>query len=504
MKKLFALVLALVMVMSLATAAFAAEGETGTLTITGAHTDYTYEIYRILDLESYADKNYSYKVNAKWADFFATDAAKKYFAVDEDGYISQVEGSTLSNAAETAQFAQDALAWAKANTIAPEKSTKNTGDFEVTTGNNIKFSDLELGYYLVDSDLGALCGLSTTNPDAVLTAKNTPPTQDKQVQEDSTIQWGGANTADIGQTVNFRVTVNVHAGAQKYVLHDSMSEGLTFVPSSVVVTHENPDANPPSSKVIAAEGNYEVVTDPAAHTDACKGNCTSHGNCTFEIKFSDDFMKTLEKNDKLIITYSAVVNENAVIGDAGNSNNSRLEFGEGYCTGWDETVTKVFSFDIVKTDDENKLIDGAKFEVYDVAEGGTALKFVKVEDGKYRRAVASDPAESVVTEIEVKGGKVTVEGFDNGTHYLYETVAPAGYNKLDERIAFTISDANLSATFENDVYSAGSGVQVENKSGTVLPQTGGMGTTLFYVFGTVLVAAAVVLLVTKKRMTAEN
>ena len=101
----------------------------------------------------------------------------------------------------------------------------------------------------------------------------------------------------------------------------------------------------------------------------------------------------------------------------------------------------------------------------------------------------------------VKDGKVRVVGFDNGTYYLEETEAPDGYNKLTARQKFIISDGNLDATFNGDVYSTGSGVHVVNKTGSMLPETGAMGTMLFITFGMFVVLGTGVLLVTKKRMS---
>ena len=114
----------------------------------------------------------------------------------------------------------------------------------------------------------------------------------------------------------------------------------------------------------------------------------------------------------------------------------------------------------------------------------------------YRRARADEEG----VEIEVVDGKVTVVGFDNGVYYLEETAAPAGYNKLTARKEFTIADANLDSVFSGGIYSTGSGVHVVNKTGTMLPETGGVGTVIFVVLGTLAVLGAGVLLVTKKRM----
>lgn len=523
MKKMFALILAIVMVMGLATTAFAAEEiETGSITINGAHTEYTYEIYKILDLYSF-NKNpdsesygaYSYKVNATWKDFFATEYCQKYFAVNADGYVSLVEGNTLQ--ADIAAFAQEALKWAKDNSITPEKSTNNEDDYTTGTSNGvdyIKFSNLPLGYYLIDSDVGALCGLTTTDKDASVLAKNNPPTQEKQVKEDSTDTWGESNTADIGQVVEYRVIIDVHTGAENYVFHDYMDAGLTFDATSVKVYLAEPGSAGTGTDTVELVNTDDVtyykvksgenLTSCSTKTgEKCSVCGAKHEDCTFEIAFTDAAIAKFNTNDKIIIYYSAALNENALIADDANTNKSRLEYGEGYCSGWDDTKTYTYSIDIVKTNGVNTLIDGAKFEIYDVAENGTALKFVQLADGSYRRATEDDT--NTVTEIEVKNGKVTVSGFDNGTYYLEETVAPVGYNKLSSRQSFTISGKNLSAYFsEDNIYTTGSGVWVVNQTGTMLPETGGMGTTLFYVFGVVLVAAAGILLVTKKRMTAEN
>ena len=114
----------------------------------------------------------------------------------------------------------------------------------------------------------------------------------------------------------------------------------------------------------------------------------------------------------------------------------------------------------------------------------------------YRRARADETG----VEIEVKDGKVTIVGFDNGVYYLEETVAPEGYNMLTSRKEFTIADGNLDSVFNGDIYSSGSGVHVVNKTGSMLPETGAAGTMMFITFGTIAVLGAGVLLVTKKRM----
>ena len=124
-----------------------------------------------------------------------------------------------------------------------------------------------------------------------------------------------------------------------------------------------------------------------------------------------------------------------------------------------------------------------------------------MDDGvTYRRARTDEQTDGKTVNIVVEDGRVRVVGFDNGTYYLEEKVTPEGYNSLPARQKFIIADGNLNATFNGEIYSTGSGVHVVNKSGTMLPETGGMGTTLFICFGAVAVLGTGVLLVTKKRM----
>ena len=476
MKKLMSLVLVLLILVAMSAPAFALSG--GSITINGVSGDATYEIYELLSLESYnsATGVYSYKVVPAWETFFRTGEGSAYFTIDAQGYATW---TAAEDDATVAEFAKKALAYAKTPpTIAPTQSSKNTGEF-VITGEAGKFSNLELGYYLVDSTVGALCGLTTTNPNASINAKNGTPTVDKQVKEDSTEQWGGHNTAEVGQTVEFRTTIDVHAGAENYVLHDEMSAGLTFVQVTKIehvipggVTHTTPDSK------------YDVVT--AALGDGC----------TFEVQFTKEFCDDLETNDKVIVYYTAVVNENAVVGTTGNPNKTWLDFGEGNHSTSDTTQTYVYGFDLIKTDGQNILIDGAQFKIYDAATDGNEVRVVKVNDGLYRRAKSDETPVSIV----VKNGKVRVEGFDNGTYYLEETVTPDGYNQLAARQKFIIADGNLDAVFNDGVYSTGSGVHVVNKSGTMLPETGGAGTAMLIGFGVVVALGTGILLVTKKRM----
>jgi len=490
LKHFVSILLVLALALAMAVPAFA-ETETGSITIENINPGAVYKIYKILDLESYVEGGaYSYKVTAAWAAFFETPQAKNYFAVD-NGYATWVAED--DDDATVAAFAQLALAYAKATaSITPTKTSATEGAFVLSAdGKNGTFSGLDLGYYLVDSNAGALCGLTTNDPDAEIAVKNGIPTLTKDVQEDSKVgaddEFGDTNTADIGQTVKFRAVVDVAAGAEGYVVHDWMCDALNFTEVTEILHVTS--ANSAGTKLVAAD--YNVVTQGLSD------------GCTFHVVFTAAGMAKFGDGDQLVLYYTAVLNEDAVIAGDGNPNKARLEYGEkingeGIFTPWDNTVTYTYAFDLVKTDKEHKLLDGAEFLLYDAATEGNVIPVVLGEDGEtYRLAMEGEEGVSIV----VTDGMVRIQGLDSDTYYLEETVVPEGYNRLPQRHAFTIEGENLDATVEDGyIAEESSGVHIINKSGTVLPETGGVGTTLFYVIGGILVLAAVVLLVTKKRM----
>lgn len=468
-KKVLGAMLTMFMVLAVSvTTAFAEVNDsTGKITINNAVDGHTYNAYQILVLESYDETHeaYAYKANTDWDGWLKTQT--QYVSIDAQGYVTWVEK------ADAAAFAKAAIAHAKETSIQPVKTV-------TATGATVEFTDLNLGYYLVDTSLGTLCSLNTTTPGAEMFEKNEQPPVKKEVKEDSTVNWGEENTAEIGQTVEFKTTIGAKPGAESYVLHDVMSDGLTLDPDSIEAAGLNKGQD-------AESGDYHVVT-----TGLSDG-------CTFEVVFHQSYLDTITADTDIVVTYDAVVNESAVIAGDGNSNKTQLKFGEDsdFETTWDETKTYTFKVDVVKTDGDDKVLDGAQFKLYNAKTGGDEIALVQVSDGVYRLAKDGETGVEYITTVN---GQLEIKGFDaNTNYYLEETKAPDGYNKLAERVEIAVKEANLEASVSNDTWQSG-GVHVVNHTGSLLPTTGGMGTTIFYVAGGAIVIAAAATLVYRKRM----
>ena len=262
-KKIAAIMLSIMMVLGMASVV-SAEGAgatatpgTGKITITNAIPKQTYEIYRILELESHnmTTGNYAYKATSAWKSFIEGTGIKDVYVTINNDYV------TWKEEANAAEFAQKALKYANDNRLTFDQKETAPDATAGETTSEVTFSTLPLGYYLVDSNVGALCSLNTTNPTATIQEKNGVPSVEKKVQEDSKVnaadEWGKSNTADIGQTVNFQTTITAQPGAQNYVLHDKMDAGLTFDGTVTVKKGDTTLTDP---------DNYRLITK-TSHTD---------------------------------------------------------------------------------------------------------------------------------------------------------------------------------------------------------------------------------------------
>lgn len=192
-------------------------------------------------------------------------------------------------------------------------------------------------------------------------------------------------------------------------------------------------------------------------------------------------------------TYSATVTKEAT---DNASNAAKVKYNSKELNGG-STDTETYYFDLVKDNDKDEVLEGAEFKLYDAETSGNEIPVVKVSDGVYRVAVTGE------TGVAIEAGTARIQGLDGTkTYYLEEIKAPAGYNILTSRVAVQMESADHPATVENNKYVSG-GVEVVNRRGAELPSTGGIGTTIFYVIGAILVIGAGILLVTRRRMSSK-
>lgn len=433
--------------------------EKGTITINKAIVNESYNIYKVLDLETYdkVNNHYIYRAASGWETFL--DGATDYLeARNENGdkYYVWKDGVDKSRAKE---FAEKAYKYAKDNNITPTMTKE-------ATSTSVVFDNLDLGYYLVDSSVGALLHLTTTNPTATVNEKNTlNPNVDKNVLENSTGVYGKENDDMIGSTISYKTTITTGAGYGNYVLYDKMDKGLTFNVNSVVVKI--------GDDVVEAN-NYVVKT-----------NVTDY---TFVIEFNDEFILKQPKNTNIDVYYTATLNKDATIEGDGNINETFLKYGNNITTDKKKTITYTYAFEIIKTNKEGVELTGAEFILLDKL--GNEIKVIlKDEETKtYRIATENEIG------VNIKAGKATIEGLDKDSYKLKEVVSPEGYNKLTSPVEFSVNGKTNVTIIER------TRVNVINYTGSELPETGGIGTKLFITSGLSLVLICGLVLVTKLRL----
>lgn len=485
-KKIAAIMFAFMMVFSLSTNVNADSGKyedsDGKITISNAVKDQTYTIYRMLKLESFDGNNYSYTLENGWENFISTGAGKDYLEKNSDGYI--IFKSEKNNETDMRLFAKAAFAYAKTAKLNDDakKSVK-------APSTSVTFEDLPLGYYVVGSTVGSLCELKTTNKEVTITDKNDTPTVEKKIvkyNEDHSENLVDSNSANIGEEVVFKTTIDIKPGAKNYILHDKMDSHLRY--DCILQIHDNNDNN------IAADTGYVVKT--TGLTDA---------DCTFELSFTEAFYANNRDNidtkklNKIYVYYQATVKDDAVVKQE-MKNNTYLTFGENNTnSNEDYTITKTFGIPVFKYTGTNTALPDAKFILSTdpkCTDSMKTLKFTKNSEDKYRY----DEKKGTEELVSLADGMINIEGIKAGTYYLKETEAPKGYNLLKTIQMIEISE---DGSIKLNGKAITNNVGVQNNTGSLLPSTGGMGTTLIYLIGGALVLGSGIVLANKKRAKAK-
>ena len=497
MKKLITLLAVLTLALAMAVPAFAETTTPTKYTITINNGTGTYAAYQIFKGDLH-EKTLS---NIEWGDNVTDEGRTKFGNAADKAKTITTEADAKAFAVEVAKYLTDPAAGTGTDSI-----TVSGPGYYLIKNTSVGEGEVFTDYIL------RVVGDIKVNP------KSGKPTLDKQIRHNETGVWGVVGDNQIGDTVEFRTltTVPIVSGYTQYtyVIHDEMSAGLT--------------SNVRSNEDVTIKVNDETVLDKNYYTVTVDEVNTNKFTVTVDVLNAIKDGKMVEGNT-LYTYYTGILNEKAkVYNDGKQDNKAYLEYSNNphdHAT-TNSTPVKVvydwtFKMGVKKVDgaDGTPLTD-AKFvlskekncDLGAIGDDGqphnteNLISLIKNSDGSYTVAPAGYNG-SVVNVITA--GDITINGLDDATvYYLYETKAPAGYNRLTAAVRFeitaTYSDAgdnctSVTATVNNDVQSSVS-VNVRNNKGSTLPSTGGIGTTLFYVIGGVLMAVAAVLLVTKKRM----
>lgn len=497
MKKLITLLAVLTLALAMAVPAFAETTTPTKYTITINNGTGNYAAYQIFKGDLH-EKTLS---NIEWGDNVTDEGRTKFGNAADKAKTITTEADAKAFAVEVAKYLTDPAAGTGTDSI-----TVSGPGYYLIKNTSVGEGEVFTDYIL------RVVGDVTVNP------KSGKPTLDKQIRHNETGLWGVVGDNQIGDTVEFRTltTVPIVSGYTQYTyaIHDEMSAGLT--------------SNVRSNEDVTIKVNDETVLDKNYYTVTVDGTNANKFTVTVDVLNAIKDGKMVEGNT-LYTYYTGILNENAkVYNDGKQDNKAYLEYSNNPHDNktTNNTPEKVvydwtFKMGVKKVDgaDGTPLTD-AKFvlskngncSLGTIGDDGTPstttdlINLIENSDGSYTVAPAGYNG-SVVNVMTA--GDITINGLDDATvYYLYETKAPAGYNRLTAAVRFeitaTYSDAgdnctSVTAKVNNDVQSSVS-VNVRNNKGSTLPSTGGIGTTLFYVIGGGLMAVAAVLLVTKKRM----
>ncbi len=497
-RRIVTLALAMLIVFALSVTAFAVEdlpsGKGGTIVVEGAElqdaTKYTvYTVYKMFDvLDGNNEGENTYKASGKWLDFatmYANPEAQNegreaYFELQpvkpenpEDAASAyMIWLKNTNSASDAAVIAQLAREYVQAN-----PDIASVGSVTVNNANGLVVeSD---GYYLLVPSNTTASGVIVVKDGKpkVITEKSVAPgmpTLEKKVIEDSTGDAVDINSVDIGQTINYRVTVVAGVGASNYIIHDIMDDHVVLYTDSFSVTR---GGNPVAQKTAEnPDGEYTVVTD-----DICE-------ECTFHIVFEEDWCNSLQDKAKIVVNYNGVLlygdDNHKVETDLAHENEAWLTHThKNIETDHDTVGTMTYEINVKKIDQEGEPLANAGFKLRD-----NEHRFYKFDEEKKTVSWVADEKDGTEYFSDDEG-KLTFYGVDAEVLYLKETTVPGGYTGIEE----TLADVR------NGSLKGAKTIEIENTLGTKLPETGGIGTTVFYIGGVVLVLSALAAMVVIKR-----
>lgn len=492
MKKIASVALALVMALALMVPAFAAGSNT--ITVENAAKGATYTLYKIFDAKVVENRptNGADGITYSYNGTLPASLAAVFVKNDKDDTINVVNPAPTS---------EDIMAAVKA--YAEATPAAKVGDPIVNEdGGAVVFTGLVDGYYAVLSNVseGNMVTITSIAPNATVYDKNSAGDKPSNAQKTLSTQDGTVltdKTVSIGETVYYSVSVNTVNWTDE---DGDNTNGAEYKVTSYTVTDTRPNfltgLKIASAKVTEPDGTVHTLEVPA-------------NAVTMTIDWDDEDGNHLYPSGSILtVIYTATVNE-GILAEGDHTNTATINYNDKKVPGDDPSEdVYTYNFQMAKTDGETTtLLAGAKFDLYDAVTGGNKIDLVKVDDNTWRVASAAEKAADGFASAEIVSNAdsvITIQGLANGSYYLEETEAPAGYNKLTvrtEAVTINNADSNIAA---DGVEWVGNGIQVVNESGAVLPATGGMGTTIFYALGGILVAGSAILLITKKRMGSDD
>ena len=523
MKKIMALMLAAIMMMAMSVTAFAAEGATGTHTLTvnvkstepaqdlKGQTINLYKLFDVTESGTTESKNYAYTVNTEtgYKDAIKSALGTSFSGTTDEEYAAAVLALKDTDGA-VQKFANDFTAEALTKNLS---ATANSGKITEENKTSYTFNNLAAGYYLVYVTGGKEIQSS------LVTVDETTTTVNLKTEAPSIEKTADKTTVNIGDVVTYNVkgVIPDTTGYDQYqyIIHDELSTGLDFV-NDTTGTALGEAATTVNVKVAFGAD----VTDEGTAPTTATLDSTNKRKMSLDLSAWVKANQTNNKGKEFTVTYYAKVNKNAVVTE---KNKAQLEYGnkpgETTTTTPSEAKTPTYPVDILKVKKgTNEVLADAHFTLYASTTEGTIdeskpIKVTKEADGKYSYAAdqnAADATDDMVTvesKIDGQGYNLHINGLAAGTYYLKETKAPEGYNKLTDAIKVTITKSTTAN--ENDWTLTvdkgtvdGKIVKVENSTGSLLPSTGGRGAIAFAVIAALLVFGVAVSFIRDKRKEA--